>query len=355
MINLRYHIVSIVAVFLALGIGLALGSTFVDSILVNELKDQVDEFEIEQQDALELRDTAIAQREETMLALATLESNAETAKKLHATELENLERTLIQENESLSEEAQKLAGENRDILEGVQRLMPVNRLMGTSWVVMAPIGIKRNVLNEVRELLMRSEGQYLGTFWVRPEMKINIENGEIALESLFPANVSPVDMRSLLVAQLAEEIFSSDLDGPARGNNGEDFIAELIEAGALRYDRYQGSSTSEETAALANRVLIVTDGLHNDLFDEFFVPLIEEITKRGGVGVGAVAQLDATNQQSDHAVDRIRNDSSLSIAWATFDSVDALLGREGLLVGLDSLPDVGHFGELPSAESRFPR
>ena len=84
-------------------------------------------------------------------------------------------------------------------------------------------------------------------------------------------------------------------------------------------------------------------------------PLIEEITKRGGVGVGAVAQLDATNQQSDHAVDRIRNDSSLSIAWATFDSVDALLGREGLLVGLDSLPDVGHFGELPSAESRFPR
>ena len=54
MINLRYHIVSIVAVFLALGIGLALGSTFVDSILVNELKDQVDEFEIEHQDALEL-------------------------------------------------------------------------------------------------------------------------------------------------------------------------------------------------------------------------------------------------------------------------------------------------------------
>ena len=133
MINLRYHIVSIVAVFLALGIGLALGSTFVDSILVNELKDQVDEFEIEQQDALELRDTAIAQREETMLALATLEINAETTKKLHATELENLERTLTQENESLSEEAQKLAGENRDILEGVQRLMPVNRLMAVSY------------------------------------------------------------------------------------------------------------------------------------------------------------------------------------------------------------------------------
>ena len=41
MINLRYHIVSVVAVFLALGIGLALGSTFVDSILVNELEDEI--------------------------------------------------------------------------------------------------------------------------------------------------------------------------------------------------------------------------------------------------------------------------------------------------------------------------
>ncbi|MEC8829048.1 MAG: copper transporter, partial [Actinomycetota bacterium] len=52
MINLRYHIISIVAVFLALGIGLALGSTFVDSVLVNELEDQVNEFETEREEAV---------------------------------------------------------------------------------------------------------------------------------------------------------------------------------------------------------------------------------------------------------------------------------------------------------------
>ena len=63
MINLRYHIVSVVAVFLALGIGLALGSTFVDSILVNELEDQVNQLDVAQEEAVELKNQAIAERD----------------------------------------------------------------------------------------------------------------------------------------------------------------------------------------------------------------------------------------------------------------------------------------------------
>ncbi len=41
MINIRYHIVSITAVFLALGIGVALGSTFLDRATVNVLDNQI--------------------------------------------------------------------------------------------------------------------------------------------------------------------------------------------------------------------------------------------------------------------------------------------------------------------------
>ena len=68
MINLRYHIISIVAVFLALGIGLALGSTFVDSILVNELEDQVDEFEAERREAITQKDAALTARDTALAA-----------------------------------------------------------------------------------------------------------------------------------------------------------------------------------------------------------------------------------------------------------------------------------------------
>ena len=63
MINLRYHIVSVVAVFLALGIGLALGSTFVDSILVNELEDQVNQLDLAQEEAVELKNQAVVERD----------------------------------------------------------------------------------------------------------------------------------------------------------------------------------------------------------------------------------------------------------------------------------------------------
>jgi hypothetical protein len=41
-INLRYHIVSITAVFLALGIGLTLGSSFLDRVTVDRLEHQLD-------------------------------------------------------------------------------------------------------------------------------------------------------------------------------------------------------------------------------------------------------------------------------------------------------------------------
>ena len=45
MINLRYHIVSLTAVFLAIGIGLTLGSTFLDRATVDNLNGQLEGLE----------------------------------------------------------------------------------------------------------------------------------------------------------------------------------------------------------------------------------------------------------------------------------------------------------------------
>ena len=45
MINLRYHIVSLTAVFLAIGIGLTLGSTFLDRATVENLNGQLESLE----------------------------------------------------------------------------------------------------------------------------------------------------------------------------------------------------------------------------------------------------------------------------------------------------------------------
>ena len=45
MINFRYHLVSLTAVFLALGVGLLLGTTFLDDALENQLRSDLEELE----------------------------------------------------------------------------------------------------------------------------------------------------------------------------------------------------------------------------------------------------------------------------------------------------------------------
>ena len=42
MINFRYHLISIVAVFLALGIGIVMGSTVIDRAIVDGLQNRID-------------------------------------------------------------------------------------------------------------------------------------------------------------------------------------------------------------------------------------------------------------------------------------------------------------------------
>ena len=45
MVNLRYHVVSLVAVFLALGIGIVMGATVIDRVTVDALNNRVHDVE----------------------------------------------------------------------------------------------------------------------------------------------------------------------------------------------------------------------------------------------------------------------------------------------------------------------
>ena len=95
MINLRYHIVSVVAVFLALGIGLALGSTFVDSILVNELEDQVNEFKLDRDEAIRIKDQAVADQNSSLEDNEVLRAEGVKQRQRHDEQLEDLRASSI--------------------------------------------------------------------------------------------------------------------------------------------------------------------------------------------------------------------------------------------------------------------
>ena len=351
MINLRYHIVSVVAVFLALGIGLALGSTFVDSILVNELEDQVNEFKLDRDEAIRIKDQAVADQNSSLEDNEALRAEGVKQRQRHDEQLEDLRASSIEEIEAIRDQSEIDRATNNLLLNSIENLMPRGHLEGTSWIMLAPTGVDRSVMSEIRELLTRSDGEYLGTLWMRPAM--NFEDPEIssALAEIFAVESNSVAVSQATISRLAASLLANDEETESTN----EVIVRLSDLGLIRFDRYQSAVTIEELSNSANRILFVNDSEHTELHQDFIIPLIQEITDRRGNGVGALIELQIRDATRGQVVDRIRDDSDLAKGWSTFDDIDSLEDRLGLLVGLSRLPIVGHYGELPTAEERFPR
>ena len=351
MINLRYHIVSVVAVFLALGIGLALGSTFVDSILVNELEDQVNEFKLDRDEAIRIKDQAVADQNSSLEDNEVLRAEGVKQRQRHDEQLEDLRDSSIEEIDAIRNQSEMAKATNNLLLNSIENLMPRGHLEGTSWVMLAPTGVDRSAMSEIREVLTRSDGEYLGTLWIRPAM--NFEDPEIssALAEIFAVESNSVAVSQATISRLAASLLANDEETESTN----EVIVRLSDLGLIRFDRYQSAVTIEELSNSANRILFVNDSEHTELHQDFIIPLIQEITDRRGNGVGALIELQIRDATRGQVVDRIRDDSDLAKGWSTFDDIDSLEDRLGLLVGLGRLPVVGHYGELPTAEERFPR
>ena len=355
MINLRYHIVSVVAVFLALGIGLALGSTFVDSILVNELEDQVNEFKLDRDEAIRIKDQAVADQNSSLEDNEVLRAEGVKQRQRHDEQLEDFRASSIEEIDAIRNQSEMARATNNLLLNSIENLMPRGHLEGTSWVMLAPTGVDRSAMSEIREVLTRSDGEYLGTLWIRPAMNFEDPETSSALAEIYAIESDAVAVSEATISRLAASLLANDEATSQETGSANGVIARLSDLGLIRFDRYQSALTIEELSNSANRIIFVNDSEHTDLHQDFIVPLIQEITDRGGNGVGAVIELQISDATRGQVVDRIRDDSDLAKGWSTFDDIDSLEDRLGLLVGLGRLPVVGHYGELPTAEERFPR
>ena len=130
MINLRYHIVSIVAVFLALGIGVALGSSFVDGFVVDTLRRNVDTLEADRAD---LRDEVQSLQDE------------------------------IDANQNALDEA----------LDAVLPVNAVGRLGGTPVMIIASDGVSTAAWEQVRDMIVATDATYEGTLWLTDRLDMS--------------------------------------------------------------------------------------------------------------------------------------------------------------------------------------
>ena len=164
MINLRYHIVSITAVFLALGIGVAMGSTLIQRATIDTLENRLDD----QQQRLEETDAENLRLEAELAAV------------------EQLDR---QFGDQATEQ----------LLRGRLERVPV--------VVFASEGIDEEGLDGVRRSIVNSGADFRGTFRTTERLALTTEDDIVDLGVVLDnPSTDPEELRAVLVRRFGDAL-----------------------------------------------------------------------------------------------------------------------------------------------------
>ena len=346
MINLRYHIVSIAAVFLALAIGLALGSTFVDSVLVSNLESQVDQLaadtrtaQDQRTDAEAARDVAEAARDEALGAVDAARS------------------------------------ERFEVEDLVRPYLPDGRLSGTATLIVAPETTDHASVASLRARLAATDTELGGVLWLSDDLRFEDEAvrqrvaeafslaGDSrnavrrALRFLLPqalfrpqeagsSRIPAADVSAISVNAITD---SGALDGFARG-----FSAVPPTRTALTLLRDLELVAHDGTGAVALhllggenlRLVVVTDAAAAGLNQGFVFDLLRAVADDGHVGTGVIVEVPAAGASAvgyGAVLERVRSDPVLAASFSTVDDVETFSGDLALLVALERLPAVNHF------------
>ena len=343
MINLRYHIVSIAAVFLALAIGLALGSTFVDSVLVSNLESRVDQLQADTQDAIDRsaaaeadRDVALAERDD---ALASVEA----------------------------------AGSVRFEVEDLVRpYLPHGRLSGATTLIIAPESVDRAAVAAIRARLEETDARHGGVLWLSEDLRLDDPTVRRTVAEAFSlAGDSRNAVRRALRFLVPQALFhpseagggaASGLDAIALADSGalDGFARGFASASptrtALTLLRDLELVTHDGTGAVALhliggeqlRLVVVTDAAAAALNEDFVFDLLRVLVDDGHGGTGVIVEVPAVGAagfDGGAVLAQIRADPVLAGSFSSVDHVETFSGDLALLVALEQLPAVAHYSQ----------
>ena len=220
MITFRYHVVTLVAVFMAIGLGVLFGATFIDQNIV---------------DSLRAAQARLGDRNETLRS--------------RIVDLEN-------ENEAL----QAFTGSTRDLLvRGSLRDVPV--------VLVTFESTPGEALDAVRQTLTLAEARTEGQITLANRLDLRSEENRDALAGVLgSSSTDPAELSQQLVAQLATAL---------SGQNA-DFVTRLLEAELATAPL----ALPAGQAAPPPAVIVVGGGTSRELNDRIAVPLARQLGGR---------------------------------------------------------------------------
>jgi hypothetical protein len=307
MINFRFHLVSLIAVFLALTVGIVVGSTVVDQAIVDGLRAQVRRVE---------RDSDDTRRE----------------------------------NERLSNQNDRL----ESFLDDVAPFSVDARLSGVRTVVVAQRGVDGGAVERLQERLRQADAIAPAVVWLETAWTLEDPDDAARLRAIVGPAAGPNSLRDLGLDALA-----SRLSGPLTGAEGDDVdvLRALVDAGFVSVDGVDGEALGTYPDGPTSALLI--GGAAAPAGPEQLAELARAFTTEGAPTIVAELFADAGDGppvERGEFLATIRDDDSLSEVIGTVDDGELTEGTIAAVLALEESGRgvVGHYGYGAGADSPLP-
>lgn len=333
MINFRFHIISLTAVFIAFAVGLVLGTSFLDDATERALNNQLNNLQDD---------------------LGTARSN----------------------NAALQAEIDRFSEEDSGLDDPLGERLLTDSLADDPVLVIAPEGLEDDPVARTVDALTRSGADYVGA-WLLTDRLVLDDDDEI--EDLATALQIPTDddverLRRGVTGDLASVLFlaihSSDTDDTAGlvGATSQPAeparLAALHEGGFVNYQLPEGSDSDVVLLPPSGlRVVVVTGTGGAVPSEEILLPTLTDLVSDGPAPVVVTARTptEDNDENSDGVsalVASVRDDSTLAANISTVDDLELVSGWLATPLALQAAapadPQIGHYGLGARAEGLLP-
>jgi hypothetical protein len=313
-INFRFHLVSLVAVFLALALGVVMGSTVIDRAIVDRLSSQID---------------SVKKR-----------ADAERA-----------------ENRTLRDQMKGL----ETFIAQSQPQVTARRLNQVPVTIVAVRGVPAEDVKGAYDILRSAGALVPGVLWIEDGFSASDAGARTKLvQAMGDSGLATDDLRQVALESLGHRLAA----GPrvttvsSTTESGLDTLVALEDAGLVSFDTMGGGAVDLESwPSAGSRTLVIDGSQAHPLPGTMTIPILRAAAAAGGrLALAEVFRPTATLKARGVVVRGVRDDAALSRVVSTVDDLDETRGQVALTLAVQELGTdrAGHYGEGPGASSQLP-
>jgi hypothetical protein len=303
-ISFRFHIVSIIAVFLGMAIGVVVGSTYVEQATVALLRNRIDAVE----DNLDNRRAKIDQ---------------------------------------LEEELERQSG----YISASDDFAVTDRLTGVPALVLAVRGVDSDAVKETTRLADQAGGEVPGVVWLEPSWALESDDDRQALAEVLGRSTTDGD----ILRDAAWDSVVSELNGDPTQEGS--VLDALVERGFLSVEPLDdGDPVLSDLAGRSPRLLVVTGTDAEPSLQPTFVAAVQAAVNAAVPTVAAEVHAEREDSPPRGALVTETLDEQTRGSIIVVDHADTVAGRVAAVLSLDAVADavVGHFGYGADATDVLP-